>query len=52
MTHSLGGGTGSGMGTLILSKLREEYPDRIISSYAVIPSPKVRGPIFQLSTVA
>ena len=43
MTHSLGGGTGSGMGTLILSKLREEFPDRIISSYAVIPSPKV-GP--------
>ncbi len=29
LTHSLGGGTGSGMGTLILSKLREEYPDRI-----------------------
>jgi tubulin beta len=28
LTHSLGGGTGSGMGTLLLSKIREEYPDR------------------------
>ena len=24
--HSLGGGTGSGMGTLLISKIREEYP--------------------------
>ncbi len=30
MMHSLGGGTGSGMGTLLISKVREEYPDRII----------------------
>ncbi|KAL6962804.1 Tubulin, partial [Sarracenia purpurea var. burkii] len=27
--HSLGGGTGSGMGTLLISKIKEEYPDRI-----------------------
>lgn len=26
--HSLGGGTGSGLGALLLSKIREEYPDR------------------------
>ena len=26
MCHSLGGGTGSGMGTLLISKIREEYP--------------------------
>ncbi|XP_069104157.1 tubulin beta-2 chain-like [Argopecten irradians] len=41
LTHSLGGGTGSGMGTLIISKVREEYPDRIMSTYSVMPSPKV-----------
>merc|ERR1719262_1094584 len=41
ITHSLGGGTGSGMGTLLISKLREEYPDRIMVSYPVFPSPKV-----------
>ncbi|XP_063631247.1 tubulin beta chain-like [Cydia splendana] len=41
LTHSLGGGTGSGMGTLLLSKIREEYPDRIMSTFSVVPSPKV-----------
>ncbi|KAH8977478.1 beta-tubulin 2 [Lactarius hatsudake] len=29
--HSLGGGTGAGLGSLLLSKLREEYPDRILA---------------------
>ena len=42
LTHSLGGGTGSGMGTLLISKIREEYPDRIMNTYSVVPSPKVR----------
>ncbi|KAK9480795.1 Tubulin/FtsZ, GTPase domain-containing protein [Lipomyces japonicus] len=41
VTHSLGGGTGSGLGTLLLSKIREEYPDRMLSTYSVLPSPKV-----------
>jgi hypothetical protein len=42
LTHSLGGGTGSGLGTLLISKIREEYPDRIMNTYSVVPSPKVR----------
>lgn len=42
MTHSLGGGTGSGMGTLLINKIREEYPDRIMTTFSVMPSPKVR----------
>ena len=29
------------MGTLLLSKIREEYPDRIINTFSVLPSPKV-----------
>lgn len=41
MSHSLGGGTGSGMGTLLLSKIREEYPDRIMATFSIFPSPKV-----------
>jgi tubulin beta len=41
LTHSLGGGTGAGLGTLLLSKIREEYPDRIIATFSVVPSPKV-----------
>ncbi|CAK0880165.1 unnamed protein product [Prorocentrum cordatum] len=32
MCHSLGGGTGAGMGTLLISKVREEYPDRIMET--------------------
>lgn len=41
IAHSLGGGTGSGLGTLILYHLQEEYPDRILSAISVFPSPKV-----------
>lgn len=41
VTHSLGGGTGSGLGTLVLSEIREEFPDRIMCAYSVLPSPKV-----------
>ena len=41
VTHSLGGGTGSGMGTLLISKIREEYPDRMMATFSVVPSPKV-----------
>ena len=41
ITHSLGGGTGSGMGTLLLLKIRDMYPDRITATFSVYPSPKV-----------
>ena len=41
LTHSLGGGTGSGMGTLLLAKIKEEYPDRMVHSFSVVPSDKV-----------
>ncbi|TMW68397.1 hypothetical protein Poli38472_005865 [Pythium oligandrum] len=41
ITHSIGGGTGSGMGTLLMSKIRDEYPDRIVCTYSVFPSTKV-----------
>ncbi|EGG13513.1 beta tubulin [Cavenderia fasciculata] len=41
VTHSIGGGTGSGLGTLLVSRIREEYPDRMMCTYSVVPSPKV-----------
>ncbi|XP_019087372.1 PREDICTED: tubulin beta-9 chain-like [Camelina sativa] len=47
--HSLGGGTGSGMGTLLISKIREEYPDRMMMTFSVFPSPKVRRNRFTTS---
>eukprot|EP00121_Abeoforma_whisleri_P016843 Awhi_evm2s15438 len=39
LAHSLGGGTGSGLGTLLVSRIREEFPDRIMCTYSVVPSP-------------
>mmetsp|Transcript_42832 Transcript_42832/g.125773 ORF Transcript_42832/g.125773 Transcript_42832/m.125773 type:complete len:450 (+) Transcript_42832:50-1399(+) len=47
MTHSLGGGTGSGMGTLLISKIREEYPDRVMCTFSVFPSPKVSDTVVE-----
>eukprot|EP00091_Calanus_sinicus_P015259 TRINITY_DN3333_c0_g1_i2.p1 TRINITY_DN3333_c0_g1~~TRINITY_DN3333_c0_g1_i2.p1 ORF type:complete len:232 (+),score=82.73 TRINITY_DN3333_c0_g1_i2:59-697(+) len=47
LAHSLGGGTGSGMGTLLISKIREEYPDRIMNTFSVIPSPKVSDTVVE-----
>ncbi|EFA76532.1 beta tubulin [Heterostelium album PN500] len=41
VTHSIGGGTGSGMGTLLISRIREDYPDRMMCTFSVVPSPKV-----------
>ncbi|KAJ8260297.1 hypothetical protein GJAV_G00179350 [Gymnothorax javanicus] len=47
MVHSLGGGTGSGMGTLIINKIREEYPDRIMNTFSIMPSPKVSDTVVE-----
>ncbi|XP_033224326.1 tubulin beta chain-like isoform X2 [Belonocnema kinseyi] len=46
IVHSLGGGTGSGMGSLLMEYLKEEYADRIIKSYSIIPTPEVSDTIF------
>ncbi|KAG6752875.1 hypothetical protein POTOM_042915 [Populus tomentosa] len=35
------------MGTLIISKLREEYPDRMILTFSVFPSPKVSDTVVE-----
>lgn len=47
MTHSLGGGTGAGLGTLLISKIKEEYPDRIMTTFSVVPSPKVSDTVVE-----
>ena len=47
ISHSLGGGTGSGMGTLLISKIREEYPDRMMMTFSVVPSPKVSDTVVE-----
>jgi len=45
--HSLGGGTGSGMGTLLLLKIRDSYPDRMNCTFSVFPSPKVSDTVVE-----
>jgi len=45
--HSLGGGTGSGMGTLLLLKIRDAYPDKITCTYSIYPSPKVSDTVVE-----
>jgi len=45
--HSLGGGTGSGMGTLLISKIREEFPDKMMCTFSVVPSPKVSDTVVE-----
>jgi len=47
VTQSLGGGTGSGLGSLLMSKVREEYPDRIMSAFSVLPSPRVSNVVVE-----
>merc|ERR1712134_83259 len=42
-----GGGTGAGMGTLLISKIREEYPDRVMLTFSVVPSPKVSDTVVE-----
>lgn len=47
ITHSLGGGTGAGLGTLLISKIREEFPDRMMCTFSVVPSPKVSDAVVE-----
>ena len=37
-THALSGGTGSGLGTLLQEKIKEEFPDRLNATCSVFPS--------------
>ena len=35
------------MGTLLISKIREEYPDRMMLTFLVFPSPKVSDTVVE-----
>jgi tubulin beta len=41
ITHSIGGGSGSGLGSLILERLRAAYPKKKIFTFSVAPSPLI-----------
>ncbi|XWS42409.1 hypothetical protein CRYUN_Cryun16bG0012100 [Craigia yunnanensis] len=48
----MGGGTGSGMGTLLSSKIKEEYLDRMMLTFSAFPSPKVSDTVVEPYNVA
>ena len=35
------------MGTLLINKVPEEYPDRIMNTFSVMPSPKVSDTVVE-----
>ena len=35
------------IGTLLISKIREEYPDRVMATYSIVPSPKVSDTVVE-----
>lgn len=47
LCHSLNGGTGSGMGTLLISKVRDEFPDRVMETASATPYLKVSGVVVE-----
>ena len=47
LVHALGGGTGSGLGSLLINRIREEYPDKIMNTHSIIPSPKVSDTVVE-----
>ena len=38
LTHSIAGGTGSGMGSYLLEALNDHYPKKLVQTYSVFPS--------------
>jgi tubulin gamma len=38
LSHSIAGGTGSGMGSCLLEKLNDRYPKKLIQTYSVFPN--------------
>ena len=47
VSHGVGGGTGSGLGVGLISKIQEQYPDKIMKTFTVYPSPKVSDVIVE-----
>lgn len=41
LTHSVNGGTGSGMGSYILEQINDRYPKKLIQTYTVFPDKKL-----------
>ena len=51
MTHSIAGGTGSGMGSYLLERLNDRYPKKLTQTYSVFASDVVVQPYNSLLTL-
>ena len=38
LTHSIAGGTGSGLGSFLLERLNDKFPKKLIQTYSVFPN--------------
>lgn len=47
ITHSIGGGTGSGLGALIMQELKGEFAEKILTSYSVVPSKSISDVVLE-----
>jgi len=45
LTHSIAGGTGSGMGSYMLERLADRFPKKIAQTYSVFPNQEAGGDI-------
>lgn len=47
LVHSLGGGTGSGLGSLLLRKLSDEYEKKTKVNFSIFPSPQMGASVVE-----
>lgn len=47
ITHSLGGGTGSGFVDLLTSRLKVEFPSKLIQTHSILPSPRLSNSVVE-----
>ncbi|KAF0991515.1 hypothetical protein HZS_6464 [Henneguya salminicola] len=45
LTHSIAGGTGSGLGSFVLEQLNDRYPKKLIQTYSVFPQQETSGDV-------
>lgn len=38
LSHSIAGGTGSGLGSLLLERLNDRFPKKLITTFSVFPN--------------
>jgi len=51
LTHSIAGGTGSGMGSYILERLADRYPKKLVQTYSVFPNQETTNDPSAVNTI-